>query len=90
MFEALTGVCRVSPYKVVLFLWVQEARQHLTVVYASGGYDIATDKAMVNIDADAVLVAVVTGAILFTQRASKSSAAIDLGYHPSHLAAFMP
>jgi len=64
LFEALTGICRVSPYKVVLVLWVQQARQYLTVVYVRGGYDIATDKATVNIDEDAVLVAVVTDTIL--------------------------
>ena len=49
---------------VMFILRIEEAWKHLTVVVIGRSYRISTDKAMVDIDADAVLVSVVIGAVL--------------------------
>lgn len=59
-------------------------------MYVSEGYDIATDNAKVNIDADAVLVAVVTDTTFLPSGRLTPTAAVDLGSRPSHLAVSLP
>ena len=45
--------------------WIQQAWKHLTVVDIGRSDNISADESMVDIDADAVLVTVVTDAVLF-------------------------
>ena len=49
----------------MFFFWIKQEWKHLAVVNIGGGNGITEDKAMGNIDADAVLIAVVVDAILF-------------------------
>ena len=48
----------------MFILSIEEVWKHLTVVEIGRSYRISTDKAMADIDADAVLVSVVIGAVL--------------------------
>ena len=49
---------------VMFILRIEEVWKHLTVVEIGRSYCISTYKAMVNIDADTVLISVVIGAVL--------------------------
>jgi len=48
-------------------------------------YGISTDKTMVDINADAVLVSVIVDANFFTSGRQNPSTACDLAFDPSHL-----
>ena len=58
----------------MFILWIQHDSQHLTIVWTCRSDDISSNQTMVNIDADAVFVAVVVDPILLdpSHRASKS------------------
>ena len=63
---------RICPDIVVLVFWIKQKWKHLAVVDIGKGNRISMDEAMDNIDANTVLLTVVTEAILLFQRASKS------------------
>ena len=48
----------------MFIFWIQQPWKHLAVMNIGGSNGVAADKTMFNIDADAVLVAVVINAIL--------------------------
>ena len=64
ILEAFTGICRISPYIVVLIFRIQQAWEYLVVMDIGRCHSVSTDKSMINVDADAVLVAVMADAIL--------------------------
>jgi len=62
--KELTGLRLVCPYIVMFVFWFQQEWEHLAVVNIGRSDSILADESMVNIDANAVLVAVVTDPIL--------------------------
>ena len=50
----------------MFIFWIKQARKHLAVVNIGWGNSIPADEAMIDIDANAVFVAVVIDVILFS------------------------
>jgi len=69
----------------VLIFGVKQARKNLSVIDIGGCNGISTDKTMVDINADAVLVSVIVDANFFTSGRQNPSTACDLAFDPSHL-----
>jgi hypothetical protein len=55
----------LCPDIVMFIFWIQQARKHLAVVNIGSCNSIQADDPMIDIDANAVFVAVVIDAILF-------------------------
>ena len=70
---------------------IQQVWKNLAVVDIGRSDSISADESMVDIDTDAVLVTVVTDAVLFLSSEHLNPfAASDLGFHPGPQAASRP
>jgi hypothetical protein len=68
----------------MFFFWNQKAWKHFAFVDICNTDSISADESLVDIDADAVLVTVVTDAVLFLSSEHLNPfAASGLGFHPS-------
>ena len=65
IFKAFACVGRIGPDIIMLILRIMELREHLTVMNIGRRHCISTNEAMVDIDTDTVLVAVMVDSILF-------------------------
>ena len=72
---------------VIFVFGIQQAWKHLAVVDIGRSDSISEDESMFDIDADAVLLTVVTDAVLLSSERLNPLAATDLGFHPSPQAA---
>ena len=63
MLKAFTGIRRVCPGNVMFIFWIQQPWKHLAVVDFGRRNSISANEPMVDIDANAVLGAVVIDSV---------------------------